>query len=760
MLIAEKKSTFQKAIKYLFICLLLLPLTFVCFAQTQVEIAGFCITPLHEPLANVEVRVIGGGRDFTTTSGEFRIKVTASRIGQRITLQVIKRGWTVIKPNDLQVIVPSDPVQNPITITMKSKEIVGSLRPKAKTRSSGARRSNKSQLSIEDGDSQSKFVVLVANFKSIGEQGNAVTETIISKLRAATKEYSDIDIQALGKEITVQQGSKAALAIAKERKASIILWGWYSQSKEKFLMNANFEVLQKPKNFELKQASLFTIIPISEIQTFSIHLRLSSKMSYLTLLTTGLARLDAKDYKDAIDHFTKALELPSVPDQMVDPSDLYRFRGKAWLDKYRHSFSLKVDLDKAIADLTQAITINSKNAKALTDLAFAYWAKDDLEQAITNSSRAADVATDPVDRFVAYFLLCSLYLMEDDQDKVHTAIEQGLRISYELPFPGSLVFTPLFMMIAEDYDKALIHLNQAIASSTNLDPKVIVALLSLRGACYNEKKDYAKALKDYNRAVMLVPRYAKSYIYRGRFYEENKKPSQAVIDYTKAIKIDPKDLEAYKARAEIHNKSKDYEKAIADYNAILKLSPQDYQAYMDQGHCYESKGDLDRALYDYDFAVQLRRESASPYLRRGRVYELKKQMGKAISDYSQAIKLRPDLDSAYLDRGRAYALMGNVDNAIADLTVCIKLYPSIGDGYFYRGLSYAKKNERALAIADLKTSLMFFTLDPKIHSEAELNLRKLGVIVEKEGPLGPGIIRDPDDFPDRKRKRTGRTPSP
>lgn len=97
----------------------------VCFllilgglAQADVELIGTVLTGNQKSLAGVEVRIVGGGTDVTTSKGQFRIRLPASRIGQRVTLLVTKENW-VSEPKDLSVIVPLHPTEFPIRITMR-----------------------------------------------------------------------------------------------------------------------------------------------------------------------------------------------------------------------------------------------------------------------------------------------------------------------------------------------------------------------------------------------------------------------------------------------------------------------------------------------------------------------------------------------------------------------------------------------------------------------------------------------------------------
>ena len=117
--------------------------------------------------------------------------------------------------------------------------------------------------------------------------------------------YPDTVIQSLGEEITVDQGSEVAREKAKQNKASIILWGTYSVTKENVLVKVYFELISDPFNIAFDKGSKVLPEkenghrPVADLLSFSLEMRLSKEMSYLILLTSGLARFEAEDYKGA-----------------------------------------------------------------------------------------------------------------------------------------------------------------------------------------------------------------------------------------------------------------------------------------------------------------------------------------------------------------------------------------------------------------------------------------------------------------------------
>ena len=154
------------------------------------------------------------------------------------------------------------------------------------------------------------IIVLVADFDGPDPKTYRVTEAVNRQLHQATEKYADVEIQSLNKSITEQEGSKVAWTEGEKRKATIVIWGWYSNPGNVALLSAHFEVLHPPKYLpELKQNARGNIqqAAIADLKSFTLQTRLSTEMNYLRLFTLGLTRFAAGDQAGAIARFSDAL---------------------------------------------------------------------------------------------------------------------------------------------------------------------------------------------------------------------------------------------------------------------------------------------------------------------------------------------------------------------------------------------------------------------------------------------------------------------
>jgi tetratricopeptide (TPR) repeat protein len=369
------------------------------------------------------------------------------------------------------------------------------------------------------------ITILVATFSGPDEHNYLVTEKIIQGLRAATSEYSDISVQPLGEAITEQTGSKGGSAYARDigtkRKAGIVLWGYYGATSEQVDVNVYFEVLRPSKGLSLRQNFETKTLPIADLKGFKIQTPLSKEMSYLVLLTVGIARYESGDYEGAISRFTKALTQSNAPDQIIDPADIYFYRGSA------HYFKAGANgIDHAIADMGEVIKLKPDYAEAYSNRGTAYYQKGQYDLAIADYSKAIELKPDDAD---AYFNRGSAY---DEKNQHDPAIA--------------------------DFDKAIKIRADYVEAYSN------------RGIVYGKKGQYDLAIADYSKAIELKPDDADGYYNRGTAYYIKGQYDLAIADYSKAIELKPDYAEAYYNRALVYQEKGERDRAIADLKSVLR----------------------------------------------------------------------------------------------------------------------------------------------------------------------------------------------
>jgi tetratricopeptide (TPR) repeat protein len=255
----------------------------------------------------------------------------------------------------------------------------------------------------------------------------------------------------------------------------------------------------------------------------------------------------------------------------------------------------------------------------------------------------------------------------------------------------------------KDYDRAVTDYNESI----RLDPKVADAYAG-RGRAWRLKEDYDRALTDLDAAIRLNPKDANAHDDRGMVWHLKNEFDRAIVDFSEALRLDPKNARAYQNRAIAYREKGDNDRAIADYSAAIRVEPS-FQSFVGRGNRYSAKRDYDRAIADYTEAIRLDPKQALAYNNRGVAWRQKADYDRAIADYTEAIRREPTA-ARYTNRGYAWYQKKDYDLAIADYGDAIRLEPNDAAVYDGRGDAYSAKKEYARAIANYTEAIR---IDPK-----------------------------------------------
>jgi len=131
------------------------------------------------------------------------------------------------------------------------------------------------------------------------------------------------------------------------------------------------------------------------------------------------AYYNEKDNKNAFDYFTKAIQ--NDPDH----KEAYFFR--AWTYKGPAGYPAQ-DVDKAIADFTQAIRIDPKYLQAYTERGRAYMKKGDYDKAIADFTEQIRLETQPKLNAYAYNDRAEAYIKKGDFRQARADIDKALQL--------------------------------------------------------------------------------------------------------------------------------------------------------------------------------------------------------------------------------------------------------------------------------------------------------------------------------------------
>jgi tetratricopeptide (TPR) repeat protein len=434
-------------------------------------------------------------------------------------------------------------------------------------------------------------IVLVADFKKREQKADQVTQTIVTQLRNATKDYPDIEIQYLGEHISNEQGRNIAHNKGIARNASIVLWGGYTAAEQEVLVDIHFEILKKPQGLSLSSENETFRAPVSELKkNFNIQTRLSNKMAYVTLLTTGLARLEVDDYDGAISRFTSALAQPDAPARLHDRSDIFFNRASA----YSLKAALTVNNEKArnhlislaVEDLNKYISIKPDDPDGYALRAYQYMITPNREKALADTNKAIEL--DPLS-FKGYMIRGFIYFANEDTARSVTNLNKAVQLLSNDADDHSKVclyfLRGTLHFAKDDFEGAINDFTNVLKLELPNSP-LIASVFLVRGAAFAAKGDYDSAVDDFTRAINLEPNNPVFYWARGQAYNENANDVGAIENYTKAISLMTASglttlvyggqsiniIDLYEARAGSYESSGKYDNAILDLKNVLRLS--------------------------------------------------------------------------------------------------------------------------------------------------------------------------------------------
>lgn len=226
-----------------------------------------------------------------------------------------------------------------------------------------------------------------------------------------------------------------------------------------------------------------------------------------------------------------------------------------------------------------------------------------------------------------------------------------------------------------------------------------------KGLRYKEKKQYEKAIEEFNKALTIVPGFWVILIQLGEVHRELKQFEKAISYFTEAIKKNPDpplDYTAYQLRSVSYASIQKYKEAMEDITKAIELDPKESTGYYKRGQYYLVAFDQpEKALKDFDTAITFGERSAEVYHYRGAALFKLGRFQEAVESYSLVLKIDPSHYSGLLNRGSTYYCLEEYDKALNDQNTVLRLYPEDVEARLSRASIYIAKEEFSSALSDL-----------------------------------------------------------
>ncbi|HEX2396174.1 MAG TPA: tetratricopeptide repeat protein, partial [Bacteroidales bacterium] len=304
-------------------------------------------------------------------------------------------------------------------------------------------------------------------------------------------------------------------------------------------------------------------------------------------LRTGLTFVEAGNHADAIDQFTRALE--------IDPQYV-----QAYIERSR-SYEATGELRKSADDLNRALTFEQKEPGL-------YYNAARILFILGNNREALELVNKCV----------SLNRKSDVAHLLQARIQMAL----------------------EDYSGSLMSINRAIELKDNADN------FYYRGQLSEIMKNIAQAEADYKKAISKNEKYTEAYLALAVLKLRLSKPQDAIENCNTVLASDPLNRNALLIRSRAFVNLTRYPEAIDDISKILASNPEDRELYFTRGTYYQDFTQHQAAINDFSKVLLLDPQFSEAIFRRAASYEQIGDFKSAIRDYEKLTVLSSSDETA------------------------------------------------------------------------------------------------------------------
>lgn len=257
---------------------------------------------------------------------------------------------------------------------------------------------------------------------------------------------------------------------------------------------------------------------------------------------------------------------------------------------------MQKNLDKKLADLSEAIRAAPGNAAALRERASVYAEQDKLDLALADLKAAVDLAPENVPVFEDQAIILARLKKYDEALEV---IEKAHKLAPKSA--GPLVQRARIHAMQSKMNAALDDLKEALT----IEPASLTALL-LRATIYQQMDQTERALADVDRLLELRPGLPMAVRLRTLLLAGEGRFGEAIQQLEEVLKRRPDDLESQMQMAVFYSADRKPQKAIEIYTAILAQHPNNWEALRSRGDTLLTTGKHAEAIADFEKALKMR----------------------------------------------------------------------------------------------------------------------------------------------------------
>jgi len=138
---------------------------------------------------------------------------------------------------------------------------------------------------------------------------------------------------------------------------------------------------------------------------------------------------------------------------------------------------------------------------------------------------------------------------------------------------------------SRDRDRSIAGCTALIQSGQESGRNIAVAFDD-RGLAYARKRNFDRAIQDYDQSLHLNPNSATAHYNRGVAYEFKHDYDRALPDLHRPVQLDPGDTGSHFCRGLALEQRGDYDRAIQDFDQVLRTNPKYAAAFYNRAVSY------------------------------------------------------------------------------------------------------------------------------------------------------------------------------
>ena len=215
------------------------------------------------------------------------------------------------------------------------------------------------------------------------------------------------------------------------------------------------------------------------------------------------------------------------------------------------------------------------------------------------------------------------------------------------------------------------------------------------GMLYADKRDYAKALAEGERAIALDPSGAETHVYYGSILTSAGRPQEAIPMFQKAIRLNPYGPAwYYQCFGNALRNTGRFEEAVSAFKKALPLAPDRIWTHYGLAVTYTLAGRPEEAIPFYQKAIQLNPSGLFYfYSNYGNALRDAGRYEEAVSAYKKAFQLAPDNLPTHLGLAATYTMMGSEKEARAEAEEVLRINSKFLLDSFAKTLRYKDQSQ-------------------------------------------------------------------